>query len=140
MKKAAGERILHRIAIVHGFLELWQGNQNLCDTLKESQAQTFQMTILVFILDVEGIIKESWSLFRHDSAVAFKLSQRSLLPPALFTKDLHGGGTQILNVRRIPRINHHPVQSNQDSRPECLSDTEHRLHVNGDLDHPNVNK
>ena len=137
MKKEAEERKLHRMAKVHDFLEMWQGSQNLRATQKESRAQNKQMTTVGFISDTEEIVKASWSLFQHDGAAAFKLSERSPLPPALSAKDLPGGRTQILNVRRIRRINRHPVESDEDSAPESISDTEDSLNWNGDLDNPN---
>jgi hypothetical protein len=55
----------------------------------------------------------------------------------LSAKDLPGGRTKILNVRRIQTINHHPVESDEDSAPESISDTEDWLNRNGDLDNPN---
>jgi hypothetical protein len=137
MKKEAEERKLHRMAKVHDFLEMWQGSQNLRATQKESRAQNKQMTAVGYISDTEEIVKSSWSLFQHDGAAAFKLSERSPLPPALSAKDLPGGRTQILNVRRIRRINRHPVESDEDSAPESISDTEDWLNWNGDLDNPN---
>jgi hypothetical protein len=73
---------------------------------------------------MEEIVKASWSQFQHDGAAAFKLSERSPLPPALSAKDLPGGQTQILNVRRIWSINLHPVESDENSAPESISDTE----------------
>jgi len=82
------------------------------------------MTAVGYISDTEQIVKASWSLFQHDGAAAFKLSERSPLPTALSAKDLPGGRTQILNVRRIRRINHHPVESDDDSAPESISDTD----------------
>jgi hypothetical protein len=124
MKKEAEERKLHRIAKVHDFLEMWQGSQNLRATQKESRAQNKQMTAVRYISDTEEIVKASWSLFQHDGAAAFKLSERSPLPPPLSAKDLPGGRTQILNVRRIRRINHHQVESDEDSAPESISNTE----------------
>ena len=137
MKKEAEERKLHRMAKVHDFLEMWQGSQNLRATQKESRAQNKQMTAVGYISDTEEIVKASWSLFQHDGAAAFKLSERSPLPPALSAKDLPGGRTQILNVRRIRKINRHPVESDEDSAPESISDTEDWLNWNGDLDNPN---
>jgi len=86
---------------------------------------------------MEEIVKASWSLFQHDGAAAFKLSERSPLPPALSAKDLPGGPTQILNVCRIRRINCHPVKSDGDSAPESISDTDDWLNWNGHLDNPN---
>jgi hypothetical protein len=64
------------------------------------------------------------------------LSERSPLPSALSAKDLPGGRTQILNVRRIRRFNRHPVESDEVSAPESISDTDDWLHWNGDLDNP----
>jgi len=50
---------------------------------KESHAQNMPMTAVGYISDTEEIDKASWSLFQHDGAAAFKLSERSPLPPAL---------------------------------------------------------
>jgi len=83
MKKEEEERKLHRMAKVHDFLEMWQGSQNLPATQKESRAQTKQMTAVGYISDTEEIVKASWSLFQHDGAAAFKLSERAPLPPPL---------------------------------------------------------
>jgi len=35
------------------------------------------------------------------------------------------------------RVNHHPVESDEDSAPERISDTNDWLNWNGDLDNPN---
>jgi len=87
MKKEAEERKLHSMAKVHDLLEMWQGSQNLRATQKQSRAQNNQMTAVGYISDTEEILKSSWSLFQHDGAAAFKLSERSPLPPALSAKD-----------------------------------------------------
>jgi len=137
MKKEAEERKSHRMAKVLDLLEMRQGSQNIRATQKESRAQNKQMTAVGYISDTEEIVKASWSLFQHDGAAAFKLSERSPLPPALSAKDLPGGRTQIINVRRIRRINRHPVESDVDSAPESISDTEDWLNWNRDLDNPN---
>jgi len=50
--------------------------------------------------------------------------------------DLLGGRTEILHVRWIRRINRHPVESNEDSAPESISDTDDWLNWKGDLDNP----
>ena len=125
------------MAKVHNFLEMWQGSQNLRAIPKESRAQNKLMTAVGYISDTEEIIKSSWSLFQHDGEAAFKLSERSPLPPPLTAKDLPGERTQILNVRRIRRINRYPVESDEDTAPERISDTENWLNWNGDLDNPN---
>jgi hypothetical protein len=91
MKKEVEERKLHRMAKVHDCLEMWQGSQNLCDTQKESRTQNKQMTAVGYISDTEEIVKASWLFFQHDGAAAFKLSERTPLPPALSAKDIHGG-------------------------------------------------
>jgi hypothetical protein len=93
MKKAGEEWKLHRMAKVPDFLEMWQGSQNLPATQKESCAQNKQMTTGGYISVMEEIVKSSCLLFQHDSAAAFKLSERSPLPPASSAKDLPGGRT-----------------------------------------------
>jgi hypothetical protein len=55
------------------------------------------------------------------------------LPTALFAKDLPGGQTQILNLRRIRPINGHPVECDAGSPPEHTSVTEDWLNRFGDL-------
>jgi hypothetical protein len=110
MKKEAVEMKLHRMAKVYDFLEMWQGSQNKHAT-KESRTQNKPITAIGYISAMEEIGKASWSLFQHDGAAAFGLSERSPLQPALSARDLHGGRTQILNVRRIGRMNCHPVES-----------------------------
>jgi hypothetical protein len=94
------------------------------------------MTTVGYISDTEEMVKAYWSLFQHDGAAAFKLSERSPLAPPLSAKDLTAGRTEILNVRRIQRINRHPVESDEDSAPETMSDTEDWLNWNGDLLNP----
>ena len=136
MKKQAEERKLHSIAKDHDFLEMWQGSQNLCATQNESCTPNRQMTAVEYISDTEEIVKASWLLFQHDGAAAFKLSERSPLPPLLSAKDLPGEQTQILTVRWIWRIIHHPVESDEDSAPESILDTDDWLNWNGDLDNP----
>jgi hypothetical protein len=91
MKKEVEERKLHTMAKVHYFLKMWQGSQNLCATQKEFRTQNKMMTAVGYILDTEEMIKASWSPFQPDGAAAFKLSERSPLPPALSTKDHPGG-------------------------------------------------
>jgi hypothetical protein len=113
------------------------GQPNLHATQKESQAQIKQMTAIGYISDTEEIVKASSSLFQHESDAAFELSERSPLPPALSANDLHGGRTQILNVCRILRITSHPVETDEDSAPESISDIEDWLNWNRDLDDPN---
>jgi len=136
MKKEAEERKLHRMAKVHDFLEMWLGSQNLRATQKESRAQNTQMTAMGAISDTEEIVNASWSLCQHDGAAAFKLSERSPLQTPLSAMDLPGGRTHILQVRQIRGINRHPVESDEDSAPESISDTDGWLNWNGDMDNP----
>jgi len=94
------------------------------------------MKAIGYISDTEESVKASWSLFEDDGVVAVKLSERSPLPPALSAKELAGGRTQVLNVHRIRRIDRHPVKSDDDRAPACISDTENWPTLNGDLDNP----
>jgi len=137
MKKEAGEKTLHRTAKVHMVLELWQGSQNLHATQKESRTQNKQMPAMGYILDTEEIVQASWSLFQHDGVAAFKLSGISHLAPPMSAKKLPGGRTQIFDVRQIERIHCHPVESDDDSAPEIILDTEDWLNWNWVLDNPN---
>jgi hypothetical protein len=73
-KKDADERSMHRMAMVHDFLEMRQGNQNLHAILKESHVQNKQMTAITNISHKEKMFKVSWSLFQHDGMAAFELS------------------------------------------------------------------
>jgi len=56
------------------------------------------------------------------------------LPQPLSAKDLLRGQSEILNVRRIRRINRQPVESDDDSAPERISDTDDGLNWNRDFD------
>jgi len=136
MKRAAEERKLHRMAKVHDFLEMWQGSQNQRATQKGSRTPNKKMTAVGYILDTEEIVEAPWSPFHHHGAAAFKLSERSPLPPLLSANYLPGGRIQILNVRWIRRINRHPFESHENTPPESISDTEDWLNWNGDLDIP----
>jgi hypothetical protein len=98
------------------------------------------MTAIGYISDTEELVKASWSLFHHDAVAAFKLSEKSPVPPALSTKDLPGRRTQIMNVRRIKQIDRHSAESDEDSLPESISDTENWLYWNADLHNPNDSK
>jgi len=101
MKQKVEQKISHRMAKVHDFLEMWQGSKNLRATQMESRTQNKQMTATGYISDTEEIIKASWWNFQHDAVAEFKLSERSRVPPALSGMDLHGGRTQVLTVPRI---------------------------------------
>jgi hypothetical protein len=81
LKREVEEKKSHRVVKVHDFLEMWQGSQTLRTTQKESRAQNKQMTSVSYISDTDEIIKESWSNFHHDGAAAFKLSEKSPVPP-----------------------------------------------------------
>jgi len=134
MRNEAEDNKKPRMAKVHDFLEMWQGSLNLSATLLDSCIQTKQMTAVGYILDMEEIVKAAWSVFQHDGAAAYQLSERSPLPPPFSGKDLPGAQTQILNARRIRRINRYPVDSHEDRAPESISNTEDCLNWNGDLD------
>jgi hypothetical protein len=125
------------MAKVHDLKGMWQGSQNQRAAQKEFRARKKQMTAIGYISDTEEIVTAFCLLFHHDGAAVFKLPERSPFQPALSVKDLPGGRTQILNVRHIPRINRHPVESEEDSAPDSISDTWDWLNWNGDLDNPN---
>jgi hypothetical protein len=95
------------------------------------------MTAVGYLSNTEEIFKASWSLFQHDGAAAFILSEIYPLPPLMSAKNRSGGRTQILKVHRIRRINHFHVKSDEDSAPESLLVTEDWLNWNGDLHNPN---
>ena len=69
--REAEERKLHRMAMVHNFLEMWQGSRNLRATQKKSPAQTKQMTAVGYISDTEEIINAWWSHFQHVGGAAY---------------------------------------------------------------------
>jgi len=114
------------------------GQPNLRATQKESRAQNKQMTAVRYISDTEEIFNAFWTNFQPDGTAAFKLSERSPEPLTLSAKDLFGERTRILNVCRINKIDQHPAESDEDSPPKCVSDTENWLSYNGDLDNPNM--
>jgi len=89
------------------------------------------------ISDTEKILTESWSLSQLDAAAALKLPEWASLPPAMSAKDHPGGGTQILNVRQIQRIQCEPFKSDKDSTTESILETEDWVSCNGYLDNPN---
>ena len=134
MKKVAEERKLYRMAKVHDFLEMWQGRHNLGATKNKPCAKNKQMASGAYSSDMKEIVQASRSLFQHDGAAAFKLSERSPLPPALYLPERR---TQILNVHQDRRLNRHPVQSDEDCAPECISHIYNWLNLNGDLANPN---
>jgi hypothetical protein len=105
---------------VHNILDMWQGSQNLGSTQMESRAQNKQMPDAGYILDPEEIVNVSWSLFQHDGAAAFKLPEKSPLPPAVSAKDLPQERTQIWNVSLIRITNHYPVESDGESAQETF--------------------
>jgi hypothetical protein len=116
---------------------MWQGSQTLQARQKESCAQNQQMTTIGYISDTGEIVEASWSNFHQDGAAAFKLSEKSPVPPAVSAKDLPGGRTQVWNVHRIKQIDRHPAETDEDSSPESISDTGNWLNWNGNLDNPN---
>jgi len=95
------------------------------------------MTAIRYISDTEDIVKAPCSLFHHDRAASFELSERSPLPPALSAKDRPGGRTPILNVQRIRRIVCHPAEGDENSAPQSISHTDNLPNWHRDLDNPN---
>jgi len=136
LKREAEEGRLCRLANVHDFLSMWQGSQNLPATQQTWYAQLKRMAAVGYSSDTEEINSASWSLVQHDSAAACKLSEGSPFPTALSANDLPGGQTQILNGHCIRRVDRHPVESDEDSSPESILDTENWLFWNADLGVP----
>jgi hypothetical protein len=95
------------------------------------------MTAIGYISDTGEIVEASWSNCHQDGAAAFKLSEKSPVPPAVSAKDLPGGRTQVWNVHRIKWIDRHPAETDEDSSPESISDPRNWLNWTGDLDNPN---
>jgi len=137
MKIDEEDRKLHRMAKIHHLLEMWQCNQILYATQKESRTQYKQMTAVGYTSDTEEIVKASCLLFKHDDMAAFKLPDRSSLPPALSEKDLPGGRTQVLIICLINRIDHHPTESDDDSTPQSILGTQNQFDWNCNLDNTN---
>jgi hypothetical protein len=131
MEKLVEERNVHRMAKVYDFVEMWKGSRILHTTQKESCTQNKQLTAVRYISDLQEIVKAPWSLFKYEGAAAFKLSEGSPLRPALPAKDLPGEPTHILNVCQIRTINRHPVESNDESTPVSILNTEDWLNRNG---------
>jgi hypothetical protein len=98
MKREVEQKKLHRMAKIHDIWKIWQGSQNLRATQKQSHAQNNIMTAIGYISDTKEIVNTSWSLFQHDGVAAFKLPEKSPVPPALSANDCPGGLTEILNV------------------------------------------
>jgi hypothetical protein len=92
------------------------------------------MTEVGYFSNTEAIVKASWSNIQQDGVAAFKLSDRTLLPPTLTENDLPERQTQVLNVHPRNRINHYPAKSDEASAPESIFDTKNWLNWNGDLD------
>jgi hypothetical protein len=98
MKTVVEETIMHTIANFHDLLEMWQGSQNLRATQKECHSRNKQMTAIRYNWNMVEILKVSWSLLQNARAAASKLSENSLLPPALSAKNIFAERTQIFNV------------------------------------------
>jgi len=127
------------MAIVHDFLDMWQGSQTLHATHRESHAPNKQMTAVGYISDPEVIINASCTHCHHDgAAAAFKSSERSPQQLASSAKDRFGRRTQTLNVHRIKKIDPHLRESDEDSAPKSISNTENRLICNCHLATPNL--
>jgi len=88
MKQEEEEWKLDRMAKVHDIAELWLGSHKRPDTQMESRVHNKQMTAVGYISDTEEVFKALWSLFQYEDVTAFKLSERSPLPPPLSAKDL----------------------------------------------------
>jgi hypothetical protein len=135
VQKAAEEKKLLHMAQVHDFLDMWDGSQKLRRMQRAARAQNREMTAMGFISDTEETVNEGWSSFKHDGVAAFKASERTCgLPASLPQTELPDGRTQILNVRRIRRINRSALESDQESTSDMDTDSEDWLNWDGDVD------
>jgi len=98
------------------------------------------MTAVGYIFDAEVIVKGSWSNIQHDGVAAIELMETSPVQPALSAEALPGEWTQVLNFRRIKRIDGHPADSDYNSAPDSISDTENLLDCNSDFDNSHDSK
>jgi len=137
VKGKADEKKLHTMAKVRYFFVMWQCNHPLSATQKESRGQSTQMTTLGYISDTEEIVKASLSNFHYHDPAAFKLSEKSPVPPALSPMDLPGRRSQVLNVRRIKRIDHHPAESDGHIPTQSIADKQNWRNWNVDSDSRN---
>jgi hypothetical protein len=119
---------------------MWQGSQNLRAIQKKSCPQIKRRTGIGYISYNEEIIKQSSSNLQYEGVAAFELSERSPLPPPMSAKNLPGGRTHVWNIRRIRRIDHHQSQSDEDSVPDSIADTDNRVNWYGELHNPNESK
>jgi hypothetical protein len=78
------DKVLH-------FLETLQGSPTLCTTQQESHTPNKQITAEEYISAPEEIVKVIKLNLQHNGATAFKLSERSRVPPAFSAKDLSRG-------------------------------------------------
>ena len=111
--------------MVHDCVKMAQGSENLHARKNESHHQNKQMTAIRYIPDTDEIMKASLSNIHHDGAAAFKLQETLPLPPAVSANDLPGGQTKVLNVHQMNSINLDPDEGDEDSAPECISDTDY---------------
>jgi len=116
---------------------MWQGSQHLRAMQKEYCGQNKQITAVGYISDSKEIVNTSWSNYQNDGAAGCKLSRRSHLRTAFGANDLPGRWTQVLNVRRSRWLDSHAAGSDEDSAPECVSDTKNRLDCNSHFNSPN---
>jgi len=111
MMREVEERTLHRVGMVNDLWEISQCSRNVRTKQNESRAQDQQMTPSRYISDTEDIDKACRSNIESDGVAAFKLSEKSPVPPALSAKNLLEGRTEVLIVCIISRIDHYPAES-----------------------------
>jgi hypothetical protein len=95
------------------------------------------MTAIRYISDTKEIVKASWSTIQLDGMAEFKLSERSPVLRTLSTDDIHWEWTPVWNMNPIITIAWHLAESDEDSAPESISDTENWFDWNGDCNIPN---
>jgi len=130
----------HWMAKVHDFLEMCHGSQNLPTTRRKSHKHKRHMSRIGYIWNTEEIISTSWLNFQHGGVDACKLSEWSPFPPAVSSNQLPGERNQLRNVHPITSIDHHLVDSDDNSKPWSLSATKDWTDCNCDFDNWNDTK
>lgn len=128
---------MQRMANVQDFLDIQHCHHNQYAIKKESWAENKQITAVGYVSGMEEMLKASCALFQHDGVAEIKLSERSPLRPAVSVKDLPAGRTEISNIFRINSNGRHRVGNDKNTAPDLITDCEHWLKWNSDLDNPN---
>jgi len=140
MKNEAEKRNLHRIAKAPDFLEMWQGSENLHATQKESSAQNKQIISVGYILDMEAIVRASWSHLPSWWCGCIYIVRMISFATAFVCEESPWRINSCSKCPPNPKNQLASIPSDEDSAPESILDTEDWINWNGDLDNPNDGK